>query len=322
MDKNKVDLLVEKIRNAENILIFGHKNPDGDSVGASLGLQYLIADNFGKTADVAYDGNYPIKLDFLPGRKDIWYIEKILDKKYDLFIAVDMGSKNQYGDFGFSVMERACTSIRIDHHKTSDCDLSLEFVNTSASSASEIIFDIARSADWTVGTNAAICLCTGIYRDTGNFAYIDDNNKPLLDVAELVNLGANMRDISDGMNIFTRGDMMAEVDVLRNAEFFFDGKLAIATIPNRHYKKLDSGRTEIIWNLRYVKGVECVAILKEARKDDVGLSLRSRRVVIRQIAEKFNGGGHDLRAGGRIHGTLDAAKKMIVKEFEEIFDNR
>jgi phosphoesterase RecJ-like protein len=320
MDKEKINLLIEKIRGAQTILIFGHKNPDGDSVSAALGLRALIRDNFRIDADVAYDGNFPISLDFLPGRADVWYAEKIADRKYDLFIAVDMGSRSQFGDMGSRLFDAAADSVKIDHHRTENWNGNLNFVNPDKSSACEIIFDIARAAGWKINPDAATCLCVGIYTDTGKFAYIDaPNNKPLLDAAQLVDLGANMREISEGLNNFTLGDVMAEADVLSHAEFFYGNRLAVATIPNKLYKKLDAGTTQIVMFLRKIKGVECVAVLKEAHSDETGLSLRSRSIPIRPMAEKFGGGGHDLGAGAKMAMPIAEAKKVVVAEFKGIF---
>ncbi len=224
-----MDKFIEKIKAAETILIFGHKNPDGDSLGATLALRELIRDNFGKDAIAAYDGNLPISLDFLPGRDEVWYAEKIADKKYDLFVAVDMGSNQQFGDAGRTIFNAAADNVKIDHHKTTGWSGVLEFVNDNASSACEVIFDIARAAEWKISAAAATCLCVGIYTDTGRFSYIDAPNvKPLLDAAALVDLGANMRDISEGLKNFSRDDVMSQADILWHAEFFFNGKLAVA----------------------------------------------------------------------------------------------
>ena len=57
--KKELNLLVEKIRGANSIVIVGHKNPDGDCVCATLALARLIELNFGKVPVCMYDGNFP-----------------------------------------------------------------------------------------------------------------------------------------------------------------------------------------------------------------------------------------------------------------------
>ena len=55
----KINTLIEKIKNAKSIAISGHKNPDGDAICSALALMKIIELNFGKTATVIYDGNIP-----------------------------------------------------------------------------------------------------------------------------------------------------------------------------------------------------------------------------------------------------------------------
>ena len=64
--KKNIEIFVEKIKSAKSIVIAGHKNPDGDSVCASLALARLIELNFNKTPVCMYDGNFPNILDNMP----------------------------------------------------------------------------------------------------------------------------------------------------------------------------------------------------------------------------------------------------------------
>ena len=94
----KINTLIEKIKNAKSIAISGHKNPDGDAICSALALMKIIELNFGKTATVIYDGNIPKELDRVPLRKSVVYYKHIPeDAKYDLYILVDYGTKKNLG---------------------------------------------------------------------------------------------------------------------------------------------------------------------------------------------------------------------------------
>ncbi|MEN8928392.1 MAG: DHH family phosphoesterase, partial [Flavobacteriales bacterium] len=41
-EKQQLASLFEELNKANNILIFGHKSPDGDSVGSTLGLFHFL----------------------------------------------------------------------------------------------------------------------------------------------------------------------------------------------------------------------------------------------------------------------------------------
>ncbi|MCL1891736.1 MAG: bifunctional oligoribonuclease/PAP phosphatase NrnA [Alphaproteobacteria bacterium] len=312
----QIDLLVAKISAAKSILIFGHKNPDGDATGAVLALRFLIADNFARTADVIYDGNLPIYFDFLPGRENFVYAEKLPGKKYDLVIVVDTGSAIQLDALQQKFFDEAVVTARIDHHKTADISADIDIVDIGASTC-EIVYEIAREAGWKISASAATCLYSGIYCDTFRFSFLD-KGQTLRTAAALVDLGAEPRRISESVGIATRDDIMAQAEVLRDAEFFYHGRLAVAVFPKALYKNLDSGETEIVLFLRRIKNVECVAILKEAHPENIRVSLRSREIPIREIAESFGGGGHDLAAGAQLHTTLSAAKKIVAEAFAGI----
>lgn len=308
---------LEKVKVAGTIVIFGHKNPDGDSLGAALALKQLIKDNIGTDAVVVYDGNLPINYDFMPGRGDFIYVEKLSKTDFDLAIIVDVGSMRQIDEKQKKLLDGAADTIKIDHHITHDFDASLNIIDVKKASTAEIVFDLARALDWKISRDVATNLAVGIYTDTFAFTFVDDTNT-MRAAADLMDLGADMRDIASGIKLATRDSIMAEAHALINTDFYYGGRLAVATIPNRYYKKLDSGETPILLSLRNIKGVEFVAILKEAHTSGmIGISLRGKTVPVRPIAETFGGGGHDFAAGCRINNTtLSAAKEIIVAEFE------
>ena len=57
--QKQIDLFNEKIRAADSIFLFAHKNPDGDAMCSVLALGRLIELNYGKDVTCVYDGNIP-----------------------------------------------------------------------------------------------------------------------------------------------------------------------------------------------------------------------------------------------------------------------
>lgn len=314
MDKKQIEILTQKIRRAESILIFGHKNTDGDSLGSVLALRDLIRDNMGKVADVMYDGNLPDIYDFMPGRADIKYAEKKRMKKYDLAIALDVASRDKMGLLQAKFFDNAADTVKIDHHKTEQDFANLDIVGTDFVATCEIIYEIAKMLNWNISPIVAQNIYTGIWTDTGGFNFVDNGNVFRV-AAQLVDLGADARIVRPKLEVLTRQDIAAEGAVLASTEFFFRGKLAVATVPNKLYKRLDSGEVPLLMRLRSVRGVSAVVIMKEAKYDVIRTSFRSERVNVREIAEKLGGGGHDLAAAANIYSDLESAKKTIVAAF-------
>jgi phosphoesterase RecJ-like protein len=314
MLRDATKILADKIRAANTIVIMGHKNPDGDSLGACMGLRYLISENFGKKADVVYDGNLPIKYDFMPGRREFIYAEKLEKKEYDLAIVLDTAIVRQLGEVQKALLDGARDTIKIDHHKTSDDFANLNVVETSFVATCEIIYEMAAEIGWGICPDAADCLYLGVYSDTGGFSHIDNGNS-LRVAAELVDHGADARRIQPNLNILTRGDILAEAEALAATEFFYDGRLAVVPVPNKLYKKLDSGEVPLLMRLRSVRGVRAIAIMKQAKPEEIHVSFRSEGVAVRPVAEKLGGGGHDMAAAANIRASLDVVKKTVVDAF-------
>ncbi|HUD21166.1 MAG TPA: bifunctional oligoribonuclease/PAP phosphatase NrnA [Candidatus Saccharimonadales bacterium] len=76
---------VELIRNSNQILILGHSDPDGDSVGSSLAMK-LALDKLGKQSEVVLMGSLPENCAFLPGFANI---KQGLSASNDLVITID-----------------------------------------------------------------------------------------------------------------------------------------------------------------------------------------------------------------------------------------
>ena len=57
--------LKEKLNNNINVAIIGHRNPDGDAIGSTLGLK-LYLDQKNINAQVIVPNNYPDFLKWLP----------------------------------------------------------------------------------------------------------------------------------------------------------------------------------------------------------------------------------------------------------------
>jgi len=311
----KIDVLIEKIKNAKSIAISGHKNPDGDAICSALALMKIIELNFGKTATVIYDGNIPKDLDRIPLRKSAVHHQKIPeDAKYDLYILVDYGTKIHLGGAEKFVSD-ADFVIEFDHHFNDDLVGDLCFDDTDKAAAAQIIFNVARCANFAMDKDVIDLLTIGMITDTGTFKFIR-NGDVLRDMARLVDLGANITRLVNLLHNKDKKTVLVESATVSNAEFFMKGRLAIASIRQPDYKKLD-GRGELVLGLLgQISGVEFVVLLKEQKENQIGISIRSRTVPINKIAESFGGGGHLCAAGAVVMESFDKVHDDIIKAFK------
>nr|MBQ0091158.1 DHH family phosphoesterase [Candidatus Enterousia merdequi] len=291
MDKNKIEIFIDKIKNAKSIAISGHKNLDGDALGSALALMKIIELNFGKQATVIYDGNIPKFLEEIPLRNQAHFHGKIPeDTKFDLYILVDYGTRIHLGG-AEKFVKKSDFVIEFDHHINDDLVGDLCFDDVTKSATSQIIYDLVRTANFKIDQDIIDLLTIALITDTGRFRFVK-NSGALLDAASLVDAGANVSDLTNMLNNRDKKTVLVESKAAANAEFFMKNRLVIATIEKSDYNKLD-GRGELVLSvLGEIYGVEYVALLKEQKENQIGISLRSKTIPINEIAESLGGGGH------------------------------
>lgn len=314
--ENKVQEFLEHVRSAKTIVIMGHKNPDGDSICSVLALAQLIEINFGIQPLCVYDGNISDSLDYIPHRGRIKYFQRVdMSQPVDLAIVMDYGNPAHIGG-PQPFVDNAHFVVEIDHHKNENPIAQLCLNDDTAAATAAIVYDIATVANLKIDSCVSDLLALGILTDTGNFKFVRDG-RALRIMANLVDGGVNVRNLIELMYNKQRKTVLLEAQTTANAEFFYNGRLALAIVYKKDYKYLD-GRGELILNLlAQIHGVEYVVLLKEQKPDQIGISIRSRRKPIDGIAVALGGGGHEKAAGAIVRDkSVDQVKAHVLELFK------
>ena len=314
--ENKIKDFFEHIKAAKSIVIMGHKNPDGDSLCSVLALAHLIELNFGVQPLCVYDGNISDSLDYVPHRHRIKYFERVdLTQIFDVAIVMDYGNQAHIGG-PRPLVDNAKFIIEIDHHKNDNTIADLCLNDDTAAATAIIVYNVMRAANMNIDSIASDLLALGILTDTGNFKFVR-NGDALRIMADLIDSGVNVRNLIELMNNKQRKAVQLEAQTAANAEFFYNGRLALATVYKKDYKYLD-GRGELVLNLLgQIKGVEYIVLLKEQKPEQIGISIRSRRKPIDGIAVALGGGGHERAAGAIVRDHMENVRKRILELFKE-----
>ena len=313
--ENKIKDFFEHIKAAKSIVIMGHKNPDGDSLCSVLALAHLIELNFGVQPLCVYDGNISDSLDYVPHRHRIKYFERVdLTQIFDVAIVMDYGNQAHIGG-PRPLVDNAKFIIEIDHHKNDNTIADLCMNDDTAAATAIIVYNVMRAANMNIDSIASDLLALGILTDTGNFKFVR-NGDALRIMADLIDSGVNVRNLIEMMNNKQRKAVQLEAQTAANAEFFYNGRLALATVYKKDYKYLD-GRGELVLNLLgQIKGVEYIVLLKEQKPEQTGISIRSRRKPIDGIAVALGGGGHERAAGAIVRDNMENVRKRILELFK------
>lgn len=310
-------LLEKKIKEAAAIAISGHTSPDGDCVGACLGLCTYIRDNYPeKTVDVYLE---PIgeKFRFLTYADEIRQ-EKPADMKYDLYFSLDCSEPRRLGDFQ-TFFEEAFCKICIDHHITNEGFGDMQIIRPKASSTCEILFDLLDYEK--ISPACAQDLYLGIVHDTGVFKHNNTTRHVMEAAGALIEKGVKTDEIID--NTFYR-KTYAQNQILGRALMesilLLDGRMIFSVLSKKDmtiYGVNGSDLDGIIDQLRVTQGVECALLLYEKEERQYKASMRSNgKVDVSRIAMLLGGGGHVRAAGCTIEGQPRDIVNHIAEQVE------
>jgi len=306
-----------------DIVILSHRNPDGDAIGSSLGLAMYLRKKFHKV-QVIFPSEYPVVFEYLDHVKDILIYDlkpnesKQAVEKADTIFCLDFNGLDRIDKLGESVQFSKAKKILIDHHLDPEPFSDYEFLDTTASSTSELVYlwikemgDI-HMADVRIGE----ALFTGIITDTGSFKY---NTRPMTFriAADLKELGVDDFYLQDQIfNALKSKHLRLLGHCLANRmEIIEEHEFAIIHLTKKDYIDFDiqRGDTEgIVNHLLYVKNIQIAAFVTE-QPTIIKLSLRSKGdISVQEVATKyFNGGGHKNAAGGGVYASLhDVLEKL------------
>ena len=315
----------ELIFESSNIFIMGHKNPDMDSLGASVGLWSAIR-QLGKNCNIIIDNDttaidyYMTKL-----KKDDKYdnlfissdeAEKNINEK-TLLIIVDVHNKGYVNNFG--ITEKINRKIIIDHHRRSPDIIEgalLNYIEVYASSTSEMVTELIQYMlqKPRIPKIVAEGLLGGIFMDTKGFQF-KSGVRTFDAAAFLRSLGADTIEVK---KMFTDSleDYLLISDTIKSAEVHEN--LAIAVCPENVNNTVIVARAAD--ELLGISGIDVCFVLCKIN-DSVNISGRSTgEVNVQVILEELGGGGHMNMAGAKVDGTIDEAinvlKEAINKHLE------
>ena len=173
--------IIKKIIEYETIIIHRHVRPDPDAYGSQGGLAEIIKTSF------------PKKNVFVVGEEEnsllyLLKMDEIDDDVYEnaLVIVVDTANKERISDNRFA---NAKFIIKIDHHPNDEPYGDIVWVDTSASSTCEMIYELYLSGKkhgLVLSPEGARLLFAGIVGDTGRFLYPSTTEKTFNYVSELI----------------------------------------------------------------------------------------------------------------------------------------
>jgi phosphoesterase RecJ-like protein len=332
LDRARIEPMVNALTALQRPLLISHVKPDGDALGALLGLASLLQDRGAAPTALIYEP--------LPPRFSLFAESGMLKQleqdvplealdEHDGVVLLDTCALGQLSPLALWLAETALPKYAIDHHVTRDPIPEVGLFDESASATCLMLFELARAMDWPLADIARDALFMGIATDTGWFKHANTDARTYHAAGALSELGANPNRLFQSLWF---SDSEARIRLLSatlaTLELYADDRLAVLTISPGTLRRVGAtpSDTEEFVNepLRIGSVVVSMLIVAQDDTDEVKIGLRSKAPVhdgvpdidVAAHAQRFGGGGHRRAAGARLRGKFIEVRRQVIDHFE------
>ena len=309
--------IYEEIKKYNTIVIARHIGVDPDALGSQFALKEAINNIF------------PDKLVYAVGTKSSRYNYFPRLDKYEftnnenvLLIIVDTPDKKRVDISNLETFPNIC---KIDHHPFIDKMGEYEYIDTSSSSASELVYRFFIENNIPIDKTIAEHLYYGIVSDTNRFLF--STNADTFKLVEGLVRDYNLEIEELYKNLYARplSEVRFQGYISENLRLTDNG-FAYVIVTNEIINKYgvdSSSAGNMVNNFNNIDEVLVWATISEdVKNNQYKFNIRSRGPVVNHVAERYNGGGHAMASGARVK-TLEDVNELIndldniCKEYKE-----
>jgi phosphoesterase RecJ-like protein len=314
--------VVEAIRGRDRFLVTTHENPDGDALGSLLAT-HLALRSLGKDSVMFLAGPAP-----LPGEYRFLALgdlqrELPADTRERALVAVDCANESRLGADP-AVLHQTPFTVNIDHHHDNSRFGDVNLVDADASSTGELLRTVFGELGVELTPELAEPLYTALVTDTGRFQYANTTPKALRVAAELVEAGADVHKVFQGVYEsvqFAKLKLLARA--LERAQVYEGGGLVVSYLLRDDFAEV--GAVEpysegIIDFLRAVEGADMAALIREPPRGGsparrISLRASHDEIDVSAIAHASGGGGHRQAAGFSSDASVEEITDFLRRQF-------
>ncbi len=295
------------IKGSDNILLFAHTRPDGDTTGSVLALKEYIQ-GLGKNVEIACFDRFPEYLGSFSDEKFLAPDELKLEK-YKLIIATDSVERG-FEKILPNIKEEQIIAL-IDHHPDITIKGDITIIDPMYSSVCEMIYDFFSFNKIEITKEMATYLMLGILSDTGMLQHSNTTPTVLNIISDLMKKGAP---ISKIVNSTFSNKKISTLKLwgkaFDRAKINQENGMIVSVLTKKDLDECNAGTDDIAQVasiLNTVPGTKFSLILSEREDGIIKGSLRSEEykgVDVSKMAAEFGGGGHKLASGFEIKGRI------------------
>lgn len=309
---NKYKRIYKLIKKYKTIVITRHTGPDPDALGSQLGLREAIQNKF-PNKNVYAIGTPASTFKYL-GQLDKFNEDMYNDS---LLIVLDTPDLKRVDGV---IPSKFKESIKIDHHPFVEQYCTFEYIDDSASSASQIVLELIYKTPLKMTESIAEKVFTGIVADTNRFLFKYTTPKTFDLVSRMI------KDTKLDFSGLYESLYLRPIREVRFQGFIADnmivtengfGYMKITDDMLKKYNVDAATAGNMVNNFNYINEIVAWAIFSEDKNNDVIRgSIRSRGPIVNETAAKFGGGGHVFASGIRL--KTDEETDKLIEALDEV----
>lgn len=323
LDPDHVDRAIGLLRSVgrdrSRVVIAGHVGPDGDALGAALGMHLVLSHLGAETFPTV--GEQPLKvpapLAALPA------IDRLVDASalpdpadVALLITVDAASPGRIGSVA-RYLDAGVPTLVLDHHASATPFGDVRLIAPRAAATVQVVDAVMERLGVELTVDIATCLYAGLVTDTGRFGHANTDASAMRFGARLLAAGVDHAELTRRLyDTRSLGEIRLLGRALDRAEFVADVALIHTHLTHDELARSGSGleATEALIDLlRSADIAEVALVLKPGPEGDWRASLRSRGGVdVGALAATFGGGGHAAAAGFSAEGDPESLVRQVA----------
>jgi phosphoesterase RecJ-like protein len=324
----ELDAVAGAIRSHDRFLVTTHENPDGDALGSVLAAQ-LGLEQLGKDVVMYLAGETPLPREYAWMPLEDLRRQLPEDSHERVLLALDCANESRLGPDP-EVLASVPLVVNVDHHHDNSRFGGVNLVVAEASSTGEIVRDLFEALGVELTPDIAEALYIAVVTDTGRFQYTNTTPKALRLAAELVEAGADVHKIFQGVYEsveFAKLKLLARA--LERAQVYDGGRLVVSFLLRGDFSEVGAAEPYsegIIDYLRAVEGADMAALIREPPRGDsparrVSLRASTDDIDVSSIARRSGaGGGHRQAAGFSSDKSIEEITEFIRREFSAARD--
>lgn len=319
--------LRDLMKDSDKVIIMGHRFPDMDSIGASIGILKAVQ-VVGKEGYIVLEGVNPsiqkvMETIAADERLHRWFItpEQAMQITTQRTLAVVLDTHKASMVAEPKLLQQTHRVVVVDHHRRSEefiNDATLVYMEPYASSTCELVTELLQyiNEKLTMEVLEATTLLAGIVVDTKSFS-LRTGARTFEAASYLRRNGADsaliQRLLKEDLDSY-----IERAEVIKHTETIHEHIALAVAEPNRKYSQLMIA--QVADTLLNMTNIMASFVIAERPDGLIGISARSLgQMNVQLVMERLGGGGHLTNAATQLDGTtLEEATNRLKKVLDEM----